>query len=58
MVGEVVEVAALGALEGAEVVGEVGGGVAMGRIYLDSIFINLNRSGYAFFSLIIVNKLI
>ena len=41
--GEVVEVAALGALEGAEVVGGVGGGVAVGRIHLDSILINLNQ---------------
>ena len=37
--GEGVEVAALGALEGAEVVG----GVAVGRIYLDWILINLNQ---------------
>ena len=34
-----VEVAALGALEGAEVGGGVGGGVAVGRIHLDSILI-------------------
>ena len=40
---EVVEVAALGALEGAEVVAGVGGGVAVGRIHLDSILINLNQ---------------
>ena len=38
-----VEVAALVALEGAEVVGGVGGGVAVGRIHLDSILINLNQ---------------
>ena len=37
--GEVVEVAALGALEGAEVVA----GVAVGRIHLDWTLINLNQ---------------
>ena len=43
MVEEVVEAAALVALEGAGVVGGVGGGVAVGRIHLDSILINLNQ---------------
>ena len=38
-----VEVAALVALEGAEVVEGVGAGVAVGRIHLDSILINLNQ---------------
>ena len=53
--GEGVEVAALGALEGAEVVG----GVAVGRIHLDWILINLSQ-GVAVgmpFLVIIVNNL-
>ena len=40
---EGVEVAASGALEGAEVVGGVEGGVAVGRIRLDWILININQ---------------
>ena len=38
-----VEAAALGALEGAEVVAGGGGEVVVGRIHLDWILINLNQ---------------
>ena len=51
MVGEVVEVAALGALEGAE----VGGGVAVGRIHLDWILILILIKESQWVLLIIVN---